>query len=355
MITLERRPFKQIEYVAAEGVTRPEAIRGNPNSFEKLPNKRPFKKLEHVCDERRDGLFAISIQQYLYVRDPYGKLKWSADVSRYTNGDFQQVQGLCFGLDHDVWIGWIDFFYQSPTYPLGHRDGYLFHYDRNGNFLEERPAQLYGDGLARSLVCSPRGMILLTQLDETVRAGGTLDDVSFEFTSQPTGLRSVLAFDDEDNVYATAQTNATGAAFWKWASDGTLLSIIPSSYALGGCAVAGDGTFAWSASQSTEGANWITEFYKVDLSDGSLISSFQVTTPDPVRSMRLTPWGDLLYAMNDIDASEVDGQKLVAQGLFRNPFTMEGYISGSFVHEGEEIWVGDLYSTQVNAVATSVN
>lgn len=50
MITLERRPFKQFESIAAEGVTRPEAVRGNPTSFERLPTKRDFKRLESVAD-----------------------------------------------------------------------------------------------------------------------------------------------------------------------------------------------------------------------------------------------------------------------------------------------------------------
>lgn len=50
MITLERRPFKQFESIAAAGVTRPEAVRGNPTSLERLPTKRDFKRLESVAD-----------------------------------------------------------------------------------------------------------------------------------------------------------------------------------------------------------------------------------------------------------------------------------------------------------------
>lgn len=50
MITLERRPFKQFESIAAAGVTRPEAVRGNPTSFERIPTKRDFKRLESVAD-----------------------------------------------------------------------------------------------------------------------------------------------------------------------------------------------------------------------------------------------------------------------------------------------------------------
>lgn len=353
MITLERRPFKQIEQIAALGVTRPEAIRGNPNSFEKVPTRRPFKKLEQVYDGEREGLFAISIQQYVYVRDAYGKLKWWADVTQ-PGGDYQHSEGLCFGKDQDLWIGRITFYYSTPSTP-GYRVGQLLHYDKRGNFIESIPAQLYDGNRKRSIVASPRGMILVSRLDETTTAGTTVDGVTFSFTGLPTGFRSCLAFDDDDNVYCTAQTAATGAAFWKWSSDGTLLNIVPSGYALGGCQVSGDGTYAWTTVAESVGPSYLNRFYKVNLSDGSLISSATATTPEPVLSMRLTPWGQLLYGMNDVDASLVEGLQLVAQGLIRNPISIEEYISGVFRFDDEIVWSGDPYPTQVWSVATSIN
>ncbi|MES2793202.1 MAG: hypothetical protein V4719_26570 [Planctomycetota bacterium] len=74
MITLERRPFKQIEFIAAQGVTRPEAVRGNPGSFEAPKTKRDYKKLEYVNDEAPESAF-ITTRCY----SPSGKELWNAD------------------------------------------------------------------------------------------------------------------------------------------------------------------------------------------------------------------------------------------------------------------------------------
>lgn len=299
----------------------------------------------------RPGAFAISIQQYLYVYDTDGTLRWTVDLRRHTDGDYQQVCGLCFDINQGVWIGWIDYFYAVGDIPAYHT-GYLFHYDRNGNFLEERSADLVGSNLQRSLVASPSGMTLLTEWNATTTAGRTLDGVTFELSGTSVGDQSCLCFDDDDNVYVIGYTVATGRAFFKWSSSGTLLSVVASSYAFGGLAVAPDGSYGYAYyNLGFSGGAYHTRFNKVNLSTGALISFTEPSTEAVVRSARIAPWGELLYAGNDVDASQIRGHKLMAEGLV---LESGNYTSGRFTYDDAQIWEGVDYATSVNCVATSI-
>ena len=53
---LERRPFKQIEYVRAAGVSKDTASIRNPNERHRPPTRRPFKQLEFVGPGDEDSI-----------------------------------------------------------------------------------------------------------------------------------------------------------------------------------------------------------------------------------------------------------------------------------------------------------
>lgn len=68
-----RRPFKQIISTNARGITRPEALRGNPNSIERPRSRRAFKELIAVNGNAASPW--ITTRCY----SPTGRLLWDAD------------------------------------------------------------------------------------------------------------------------------------------------------------------------------------------------------------------------------------------------------------------------------------
>lgn len=364
MITLERRPFKEIVQIGAPGVTRPEAVRGKANSFEAPRTKRVFKELAYIGDDEEPlpGAFAVVNLTTVRVLNSDGSLRWTQNIIRHSDGDLQRAQGCCFGLNQDVWVGLDDIFNAGgahPEYPFGHRNGYLFHYDRNGNFLEEFSV-VWIRGLGTRFRClrsNPSGVIVRSQIDDTPTMGEIRGVGPVDLDNPFGNYHSTLGIDVNGRVYGVADTVTTPYAFWKWDTDGTLMSTVSAAYT-GEFDVSADGLSYWIGSAQATTVpfpGYQHTFRKIDAVTGSVLATQSEMAAGPITALRATPWGTRISSYgSDCDASEVQGHQLVAasaQVSLADPGDLTGL---TCTYDGVEVVAGDPFEIII-AVATSID
>lgn len=312
---------------------------------------QPFRYVRPMGPANSGGAFAVCGSTSIFVYNGDGTLRWSDDLIRNVTGDFGGGTGCAFGPNQEVWAGQDDFLAPAPV--VRPRIGWLYRWDRNGNFLgESNVTWVVGLGTyLRVIRSNASGQLIRSQVTSSATMGQVISGSTFDLDN-PWGSRTIaLSMDDNGNAYGMASTSGfPSSTLFKWDSDGNLVSTVSSAYTGGTFDVYKDGSYYWtgfSTFTGDPGANYTTTLYKVSTTDGSLLMSPQTETSMlPLRAIRITPWGTRLTNYNgDIDASQVRSRQLIARKGTGLAFTLE--------RDGETVYTGA--DNNVVALATSID